>query len=57
MDEGEEDSVEIVVAGGGAAEAFEPTEELLDLVAVPVERAVVVPRLALAALGRARAEP
>ena len=55
MDEGKEDSVEIVVAGGDAAQALEPTEEPLDLIAVSVECAVVVTKLALATLGRARA--
>ena len=41
MGEGEEDSVELVVAGGDAAEALELAEEPFDLIAALVERAVV----------------
>ena len=49
MDEAEEDEVEFVVAGGDPAEALEPAEEALDLVASAVEFAVVGPgRVAVA---------
>lgn len=42
-----EDGVEFVATGSDAAEALELPEGLLDLVALPVERAVVSPRLVI----------
>lgn len=43
VDEAEEDLVELVVASGDPAEALEPEEEALDLVAAPVAVSVVGP--------------
>lgn len=52
MDEGEEDDVELVVAGGDASEALEPAKEPFDQIAASIEVVVVGP--GLSALGDRR---
>lgn len=49
VDEGEEDAVELVDAGGDPAVVFEPAEEPFDDIALFVEHAVVLPGLAAGA--------
>ena len=52
VDEADEHDIEFLEAGEDAAEAFEPAEQALDLVAPLVQRAVVLPGLDSVGLGR-----
>lgn len=51
VEEAEEEDIEFLEAGEDSAEALEPAEELLDLVALLVEGAVVFPRIDAVGLG------
>ena len=52
VEESEEEDIEFLEAGEDSSEAFEPSEESLDLVALLVEGAVVFLRLDAVGLGR-----
>ena len=51
VEEAEEEDIEFLEAGEDSAKAFEPSEEPLDLVALFVECAVVLPRFNAVGLG------
>jgi hypothetical protein len=51
VEEAEEENIEILEAGEDSAEALEPAKAPLDLISLPVEGAVVVPRLLAVGFG------
>jgi hypothetical protein len=52
VEESEEDDIEFIETGEDAAEAFEPAEEPLDLVALAVQSLIVEPRMQAIVAGR-----